>query len=239
MAHGLAGVPGVDAVGRRVLHRFIGSQHSFSARLRRAGAVFGAPTAGGSYREFMSVGHLTPPVRGGSPGPPRGPEIFDEFDAPILDRMLLQDQLEYLPDDLLAKVDRASMWASLEARVPLLDHRVVESSWRAPGSWKIRNGVSKWPLRQLAGRYVDPAILDRPKMGFTVPLERWLREDLREWVGDLLEPTSLKRRELYDVQAVVDLRDDFLSGAQGLELAVWSLALLEAWCGERGVIFGI
>jgi len=183
----------------------------------------------------MSVGHLEPPMLGGAPG--RRDELFDQFDAPVLDRMLLQDQFEYLPDDLLAKVDRASMWASLEARVPLLDHRVVEFSWRVPGSWKLRDGTSKWPLRQIAARYIDPAILERPKMGFTVPLERWLREELREWVGDLLQPDALARRGLYDVDRVVAIRDRFLAGGQGLELGIWSLALLEDWCESRGVVF--
>lgn len=233
----LAGAPGVDTVGRLALRGYIGSQHSFAARLRRAAAVISAGTPGAAYREFMSVAHTDPPILATGPRIEREGQPFDALDAPLLDRMLLQDQLEYLPDDLLAKVDRASMWASLEARVPLLDHRVVEFSWRVPGHFKIRDGVSKWPLRRLADRYVDPKILDRPKMGFTVPLERWLRDDLREWVGDLLEPESLKRRGLYDVDRVIRARDRFLSGEPGLELGIWSLVLLEDWCRSRGVTF--
>jgi asparagine synthase (glutamine-hydrolysing) len=237
VASRLAGIPAVDGLGRLALRGRLGSQHSFAARLRRAAAILSADTGGQAYREFMSVGHLVPPIAGSPRGRVSDVEPFDRFSGSVFDRMLLQDQLEYLPDDLLAKVDRASMWASLEARVPLLDHRVVEFSWGVPAEWKVRDGVSKWPLRQLVERYLDPELLDRPKMGFTVPLERWLREDLRDWVGDLLNPDTLKRRGLYDVREVVRARDAFLSGAPGLELGIWSLALLEDWCRARGVTF--
>jgi len=147
------------------------------------------------------------------------------------------DQLHYLPDDLLAKVDRASMWASLEARVPVLDHRVVEFSWRVPTDRKIADGVLKRPLKALAGRYLPSSVLDRPKMGFTVPLEAWLRNDLSSWVDDRLAPDALRRRGLYDLAAVRRLRRRFDGGAPGLELGIWSLAVLEDWCQRRGITF--
>jgi asparagine synthase (glutamine-hydrolysing) len=152
--------------------------------------------------------------------------------------MMLHDQLQYLPDDLLAKVDRASMRVSLEARVPILDHHVVEFSWTLPEEWKIRSGKTKWPLRQLVHRYLPEEIFERPKMGFTVPLDRWLKGDLATWAQATMDPVRLEKRGLYDLDAVKDLWERFRQGSGDLALPVWAFLVLEHWCEHWGVRFG-
>ena len=148
----------------------------------------------------------------------------------LIERMMLADQLEYLPDDLLAKVDRVSMAVSLEVRVPLLDHRVAEFAWRLPRRFKVRNGETKWLLRQLLYRRVPRALVERPKMGFSVPIDRWLRGDLRDWAEDLLSPESLRRSAALDTAAVREAWRSF-GAADGRVggTAMWALLNFVAW----------
>jgi asparagine synthase (glutamine-hydrolysing) len=147
----------------------------------------------------------------------------------LLDKMMLADQLEYLPDDLLAKVDRASMAVSLEARVPLLDHRLVEFSWRLPRRFKVREGRGKWLLRQALYRRVPRALLDRPKVGFTVPIAGWLRGALREWALDLLAPARIARIDGLSRPGAERLWRAVERGQPGAALAAWPLLSLLAW----------
>ena len=144
-------------------------------------------------------------------------------------RMMLADLLTYLPDDILAKVDRASMAVSLEARVPLLDHRVVEFSWRLPVHLKIREGRGKWLLRRVLARYVPPALFERPKTGFDLPIARWLRGPLREWASDLLTPSSLAASGLFDAREVPRLLDEHLSGRRNHRDILWALLMFQTW----------
>ncbi len=146
-----------------------------------------------------------------------------------LDRMMLADQWAYLPDDLLAKVDRASMAVSLEARVPLLDHRVVEFAWRLPQGVKVRRQTGKWLLRQVLYRRVPPGLIERPKMGFSVPIDAWLRGPLREWAGDLLAADSVRRTSVLDADGGAAAWAAFDQGRGPSGLDLWALVVLRAW----------
>jgi asparagine synthase (glutamine-hydrolysing) len=145
-----------------------------------------------------------------------------------LERMQLFDTATYLPDDILQKVDRASMAVSLEVRPPLLDHRVVEFAWRLPKHLRVRNGETKWLLRRVLDRYVPRELVERPKMGFGVPLADWLRGPLRDWAEDLLDPQRLGGGFL-DVRAVRQLWADHVDGGRNWAYALWTILMFEAW----------
>jgi asparagine synthase (glutamine-hydrolysing) len=144
-------------------------------------------------------------------------------------RMMALDTMTYLPDDILVKVDRAAMAASLETRAPFLDHRVVEYAWRLPMSLKIRNGQSKWILRQVLYRHVPRQLIERPKMGFGIPLDHWLRGPLREWAESLLDENRLRREGYFDVTEIRATWQAHLSGGQSLGYKLWSILMFQGW----------
>ena len=145
----------------------------------------------------------------------------------LMERMMLADQQSYLPDDLLAKVDRASMAVGLEARVPILDHRVVELSWKLPRRLKVRDGRGKWILRQILYKHVPAALVDREKMGFSVPLAQWLAGPLRSWAGDLL--LSRGNDEFLRGEVLRKQWDNFLTGNSSNAPGIWALVMFCAW----------
>jgi asparagine synthase (glutamine-hydrolysing) len=207
-----------------------------SDALRRLSELLVAETPEESFRHLVS--HWTEPERivMNASEPPT--MLSDKSHWPRLigfvESMMFQDIISYLPEDILAKVDRASMGVSLEVRVPLLDHRVVEFSARLPLSMKIRGGQGKWPLRQLLYKYVPQELVDRPKWGFNVPMGDWLRGPLREWAEDLLQEDRLKREGYLHPEEVRRIWQAHLSGATDYQYHLWDVLSFQCWLSEWG-----
>ena len=135
----------------------------------------------------------------------------------------------YLPEDILVKVDRASMSVSLEVRVPLLDHRLVEFAWTMPKKMRLRNSTTKWLIREVCYRYIPKEIVDRPKMGFSIPLNAWLSGPLYEWADSLIREDRLTQQGIFNPTAVRKVWDDFLDGKGNYQHGIWGILQAQAW----------
>jgi asparagine synthase (glutamine-hydrolysing) len=200
-------------------------------RVRHWARLLEAETAERMYRELMS--HCREP----DTLVPHEADLATVFTGPalwadggnVLERMMLLDLTSFLPDDILVKVDRATMAVGLESRAPFLDHEVVEFAWRLPSHLKIRNGRGKWLLRQLLYRYLPRPLVDRPKMGFAVPLDSWLSGPLREWAGDLLAPARLKREGFLNAAAVTQKWQRQQRGSHEWHGVLWAVLMFQSW----------
>ena len=217
-------------IGRRgSAHRSVGdSAHRMAQMLRTDRHLL--------YR-FLSSG--MPDISALMPGAPQTPTIFDSpADWPRArsptELFMWLDFMTYLPDDVLAKVDRATMAVGLESRVPMLDHRVIEFSHRLPTHMKVRGSEQKWILRQVLFRHVPRALIDRPKMGFSVPLDAWLRGPLRAWAEALLFAPQANDG-LLDAGELRRMWNEHQSGARNWQHAFWSVLMLRGWQQSRGM----
>jgi asparagine synthase (glutamine-hydrolysing) len=199
-----------------------------STKVAKLGRVLEAPSVRDAYGALIahwedpaSVVLGVPPLVDG-----RVPDIGGED---VMSQLLRADLTTYLPDDVLTKVDRASMAVSLETRAPFLDRGVLDVAWRLPGSSKLRDGVSKWMLRQVLYRHVPRALVDRPKMGFGIPISTWLRGPLRPWAEDLLAAPALARHGVLDPGPVREAWRLHLSKRRDLGYELWDVLMLEAW----------
>ncbi|MFQ5588248.1 MAG: asparagine synthase (glutamine-hydrolyzing) [Nitrospiria bacterium] len=164
--------------------------------------------------------------------------IFSDADAclkteNLIRRMMYLDTLTYLPDDILVKVDRASMSVSLESRIPFLDPRVAACAWRIPISMHVKGGQGKWLLRKILGRYVPPALFQRPKMGFGIPIGDWLRGSLRAWAEDLLNEKRLETEGFFDPELIRQRWEDHLCARRHHHYFLWTVLMFQAWFDEK------
>jgi asparagine synthase (glutamine-hydrolysing) len=212
----------------------LGSMFSMSRlgdKVHKAAALLGSRSVGDLYQGMVS--HWADPtsvVLDASEPPTvlRGaaPDLSGLCDV---ERMMALDLLSYLPDDILVKVDRAAMGVSLETRIPMLDHRVVEFAWSLPMAYKLRDGLAKWPLRQVLYRYVPPELVERPKTGFGVPIDHWLRGPLREWAETLLAEPRLRNEGFFDPAPIRQKWVEHLSGRRNWHHHLWGVLMFEAW----------
>ena len=193
---------------------------------RRFLEVCGARDPSDFYRRIFSYWQDTSDVLVNG----RAPDIaLPPYERSITRHMMMADAAFYLPDDILAKVDRASMSVSLETRAPLLDHRVFEYAWSLPDNLKVRNGKGKYILRQLLARHVPTELFERPKRGFGVPLGAWLRGPLAPWMQDMLSPERLQAQGLFKPDAIAPMVSQHLAGTHDWSYRLWGLIMYQSW----------
>jgi asparagine synthase (glutamine-hydrolysing) len=203
-----------------------------SDKAYKAAEVFALPDNVAVYRRLVSHWDSPEDVIAGVQEPPTTldrllgrSDIANSFEQ----WMMTADAVTYLPDDVLAKVDRAAMCVSLETRAPYLDHRLMEFAFSLPLSMKIRGGRGKWLLRELLKKYVPEHLMDRPKMGFAIPIDDWLRGPLREWAEELLSPSRLKREQFFDPSAIRKKWLEHVTGRRNWQHHLWDILMFQSW----------
>lgn len=199
--------------------------------LHKGAELLGARSATDLYRLLVST--WSDPalvvIGGAEPATVLTEAAWQPSAEPFIHRMMALDMLSYLPDDILCKVDRAAMGVSLETRVPMLDHRVVEFAWSLPIDYKLRAGTSKWPLREVLYRHVPRELVERPKMGFGIPVHDWLRGSLRPWAEELLAPNRLRQEGYFHVDPIRRKWAEHVGGQRNWGAQLWAVLMFQAW----------
>jgi asparagine synthase (glutamine-hydrolysing) len=221
-----------DRLLRPVLPRALGQAGD---KIHKLASVLAAPDLDALYLRLISQwadpGRL---VIGGTEAS-RLPDGLP-VDLGFMEHMQARDMLTYLPDDILTKVDRASMAVALEVRVPFLDHRLVEKSWTLPADAKLSGGTGKWLLREILYRYVPRALLERPKMGFGVPIDRWLRGPLKDWAAALLDPATLRSQGYLRSEPITRAWNEHQSGRRNHQYALWTVLMFQSWLENQPLV---
>lgn len=207
------------------------AQANIGDKLHKGSEVMAARTSADLY--YLLVSHWLQPENIVA-GAIEDPTVLTTADLQprtdhFVHHMMALDILTYLPDDILTKVDRAAMGVSLETRVPFLDHRIVEFTWRLPLCIKVRDGVGKWPLRKILNRYMPKKLVERPKMGFGLPIDSWLRGPLRDWAENLLDKSRLRQEGYFIPGPIRQKWAEHLSGKRNWQYHLWDVLMFQAW----------
>jgi len=202
--------------------------------MHKAAATLGARSSDELYRRAMTHWPSPSDITGTTEPETALTRVSDHpgFARPV-DRMRYFDLVSELPDDILVKVDRAAMAVSLESRAPYLHPDVVDFAWRIPPNQQVRNGEGKWLLRQVLFRYVPRTLIERPKMGFGVPIADWLRGELRDWAAELLAPDRLKREGYLAPAPIERAWNDHQRGRADNSHLLWGVLMFQAWLAEQ------
>jgi asparagine synthase (glutamine-hydrolysing) len=207
-------------------------QSNYGDKLLKGAGVIDARSADDLYLKMVSHENVPSSVVLGDSAEPGTLLTSNSPKLESLNRvqqMMALDLITYLPDDILTKVDRAAMAVSLETRVPFLDHRLAEFAWKLPMSMKIRNGQSKWIMREVLHKYVPKELIERPKMGFGVPLGSWLRGNLRDWAESLLDESRLRNEGFFNPKPIRQKWAEHLSGKRNWQYQIWDALMFQAW----------
>jgi len=235
MRRGLASM--MTTLSPETFNKFLGflSYNRIGEKIHKAAGVMGASSINELYLGLVS--HWNNPesivLNSNEPITQLTNDTFNLSQLSQIQKMMLMDTLTYLPDDILTKVDRAAMGVSLETRIPFLNHNVVEYAWRMPMIFKVRNGESKWALRQILYKYIPKEMIERPKMGFGVPIDSWLRGPLREWAEELLDESRLRQEGFFNPEQIRQKWREHLSGTRNWQHQLWDVLMFQAWLEEQ------
>lgn len=222
---------GLKSVPTKIWDAMLPKRHNIGDQIHKGAGALDARNFESFYYNYL-MAHTRDPaslvIDGSDPLGIRR-ELGDIEGLGLHEKMMLMDINSYLPDDILCKVDRASMAVSLETRVPLLDHNVVEFAATIPMSIKQHNGENKWPLKQVLFKYVPRELIERPKKGFGIPLEHWLRTGLKEWASELLDDTKIRQQGFFHPVMIQNIWKQHQDGSRNWAYLLWNVLMFQSW----------